>query len=275
MTGLTDLAGKVAVVTGGASGLGKGIAARLRARGMRVVISDIEAHALASTAEELGVTGIRADVSSRESLQMLADQVMRDFGAVHVVCNNAGVGSVARIADMKAADWQWLLGVNLWGVIHGVSTFLPILQANPDGGHIVNTASMGGLATIPTLGGYSTTKFAVVALSETLAAELEAEGSRVGVTILCPGPVRSNLKNSQRNRPASLGQGALVDTDIETTEDGAKLRWLEPDQVGEVVVRAIQRGDLYALTHPEMADQPAARQERIAAAFREAAKDTE
>jgi len=274
MSGLNDLAGKVAVVTGGASGIGKGIASRLLAQGMRVVISDIELGALNAAAAELGITGIRADVSSLESVQQLADEVVRKFGVVHVVCNNAGVGSVARVADMKTSDWQWLLGVNLWGVIHGVSVFLPLLQSNPDGGHIVNTASMGGFATLPGLGAYTTSKFAVVALSETLAMELEEDRSRVGVTVLCPGPVRTNLKSSQRNRPSSLTGGALVDTDLETSEQGAQMRWLVPDEVGDIVVRAIRRGDLYALTHPEMAGIPAARHERIAEAFRTAAQDT-
>lgn len=273
MSAFKDLAGKVAVVTGGASGIGKGIASRLLAQGMQVVISDIEQTALDRTAAELGVTGIQADVSSQESVDSLAKQVLEKFGTVHVVCNNAGVGSVARMSSMKAADWQWLLGVNLWGVIHGVATFLPLLRSNPEGGHIVNTASMGGFATLSGLGGYTASKFAVVALSETLAMELEEEQSRVGVTVLCPGPVRSNLKTSQRNRPLSLATGALIDTDLENSEEGVQMRWLDPEQVGDIVVRAIRRGDLYALTHPEMAAIPAARHDRIAAAFRVAAED--
>ncbi len=271
MSGLSELAGKVAVVTGGASGIGKGIAARLLAQGMKVVISDVEEGALKKTSAELGTMGICADVSSLESVRALADEVLKQFGAVHVVCNNAGVGSVARMDSMTVEDWQWLIGVNLWGVIHGVSVFLPILRANPDGGHIVNTASMGGLAALPGLGGYTATKFAVVALSETLAQELEEERSRVGVTVLCPGPVRSNLKTSSRNRPASLARGSLIDTDLESSAEGAQMRWLDPGQVGDIVVRAIRHGDLYAFTHPEMAAIPAARHERIAAAFRAAA----
>ena len=273
MSGITDLSGKVAVVTGGASGIGRGIAARLIAQGMTVVIADVEQGALERTAAELGATGICADVSSLESVQALADEVARRFGTVHVVCNNAGVGSMARLESMTSADWQWMLGVNLWGVIHGIQVFLPLLKANAEGGHIVNTASMGGLATIPGLGGYTTTKFAVVALSETLAGELEEERSRVGVTVLCPGPVRSNIKSSHRNRPASLAAGGLFDTDLERSEEGARMPWLDPEQVGDIVVRAIRRGDLYAMTHPEMAGIPAARHERIAAAFRAAEQD--
>ena len=271
MSRFENLAGKVAVVTGGASGIGRGIASRLIAQGMRVVIADVEQKALDSAASALGATGIRVDVSSLESVRSLASEVQRQFGAVHVVCNNAGVGSVARLEDMTSADWHWMLGVNLWGVIHGTNVFLRLLKENAEGGHIVNTASMGGLATLPGLGGYTTTKFAVVAFSETLAAELESEGSRVGVTVLCPGPVRSNIKTSHRNRPASLLGGGLVDSDLEQSEEGRAMPWLDPEQVGDVVVQAIQRGDLYALTHPEMAGIPAARHARIAAAFEAAA----
>src|SRR5262245_33434334 len=139
MSGLANLSGKIAVVTGGASGIGRGIASRLLAQGMKVVIADIEQSALDSTAAALGVTGIRTDVSSLESVQALAEEVKRRFGTAHLICNNAGVGSVARLADMTAADWQWMLGVNLWGVIHGVQAFLPMLKMNSEGGHIVNT----------------------------------------------------------------------------------------------------------------------------------------
>ena len=273
MSNITDLSGKVAVVTGGASGIGRGIASRLIAQGMKVVIADVEQAALDRTAAELGVTGIRTDVSSLESVRALADEVRSRFGTAHVVCNNAGVGSVARLENMTVADWQWMLGVNLWSVIHGVNAFLPMLKANAEGGHIVNTASMGGFATLPGMGGYTTTKFAVIAFSETLHAELAAERSRVGVTVLCPGPVRSNIHLSQRNRPASLGAGGLADSDLEHSPVGAALTWLDPEQVGDVVVRAIRRGDLYALTHPGLAGIPAARQARIAAAFQVAAGD--
>jgi NAD(P)-dependent dehydrogenase (short-subunit alcohol dehydrogenase family) len=272
MSGLQELAGKTAVVTGGASGIGKGIARRLKAQGMTVVIADIEQGALEGAAEELGAVGLVVDVSSMDSVQALADEVAARFGPVHLLCNNAGVGSVAKIADMTPADWEWILGVNLWGVIHGVRAFLPRLLANPDGGHILNTASMSGFSIIPTLGAYTTTKFAIMALSETLALELEMDGAKVGVSILCPGPVRSNIKTSSRNRPASLGVGALTDSDLEQDEIGPSMRWLDPDEAGEVAVRAIKRGDLYALTHPEMAPQVEERHQRIAEAFMAAAR---
>jgi NAD(P)-dependent dehydrogenase (short-subunit alcohol dehydrogenase family) len=251
MSAYQHLRGKVAVVTGGASGMGKGIAKQLIAAGMQVVIADIEEGALDKSSAEIGATGIRTDVSDYASVQELARKVRAQFGGVHVVCNNAGIGPMGRIAELTIEDWKWMIDVNLWGVIHGVTAFLPLLRANADGGHIVNTASVGGLATMPGLGAYGVTKFGVVALSETLAQELEEDGSKVGVTVLCPGPTRTNIKTSTRNRPKSLAAGALNDVDLEHTEFGAHARWLTPEDVGRIVVDAMTRGDLYAFTHPE------------------------
>ncbi len=178
MPAFSDFRGKTAVVTGGASGMGKGIAQCLIAEGMRVFIADIEEQALVRAAAEIGAIGICADVSDFASIQDLARRVCDDAGTVHVVCNNAGVGPVGRVRDMSIADWRWVLGVNLWGVIHGVQAFLPILRSNSDGG-------------------------------ETLAQELAEEGSRIGVTVLCPGPTHTNIKSRTRNRPCALpGDGA-------------------------------------------------------------------
>lgn len=265
---MQQLRGRVGVVTGGASGIGKAIAHRLTAEGMRVVIADIERAALEQTAGEIGAVGICTDVSSYQSVQALADEVQRRFGRVDLVCNNAGVASTAGVADMALSDWSWILGVNLWGVIHGIKAFLPLLKANPDGGHLVNTASVAGFHVTPDIGGYTVSKFAVMALSETLAAELAAAGSSVGVTILCPGPVSTKLGSSQRNRPDALAQGALVDRDLEQTSGGSGARWLDPLQVGERLVCAIRRGDLYAITHPEWDSIVQERHSRIADAFR-------
>ena len=260
MPAFSDFRGKTAVVTGGASGMGKGIAQCLIAEGMRVFIADIEEQALVRTAAEIGATGIGADVSDFASIQDLARRVCDDAGTVHVVCNNAGVGPVGRVRDMSIADWRWVLGVNLWGVIHGVQAFLPILRSNADGGYIVNTASIGGLVTMPGLGAYAVSKYGVVALSETLAQELAEEGSRIGVTVLCPGPTHTNIKSSTRNRPCALpGDGGLVDIDFEKTDFGAAARWLEPQDVGRVVVEAMRAGALYAYTHPEQLSAVAAR----------------
>jgi NAD(P)-dependent dehydrogenase (short-subunit alcohol dehydrogenase family) len=267
VSGLPDLAGKVAVVTGGASGIGYGIAGALAGEGMQVVIADVEEDALETAAEELGAVGIPTDVSDAADVQALADTVVDRFGAVHVVVNNAGVGPFARVSELTLADWQWIVGVNLWGVIHGVTTFLPLLERNADGGHIVNTASMAGLAPVPRLGAYCVTKYGVVGLTETLAMELEQTESKVGVTVLCPGPVRTNIKASSRNRPAGLPAGGFRDEDLELNPARVNDRWLVPEEVGAIVVGAIKAGDLYAITHREFWTRVEQRHERLVAAF--------
>ena len=268
MSGLPDLAGKVAVVTGGASGIGKGIAAQLVAEGARVVIADIQRDAMETAAAEIGAAGVLTDVSDPASVDALAAAVLDRYGAVHVICNNAGIGPLAPVADLTLDDWRWMIGVNLWGVIHGVHTFLPILKRNRDGGHIVNTASMAGLVAGPRLGAYAAAKYGVVGLSEVMAAELAADNSRVGVSVLCPGTVHTNIGTSSRNRPADLPDAGFKDIDIEL-EDNPRYRWIYPADAGAVVVRAIKRGDLYALTHPDWYPMVAERHEAIAEAFRE------
>jgi NAD(P)-dependent dehydrogenase (short-subunit alcohol dehydrogenase family) len=267
MSGLLELEGKVAVVTGGASGIGKGIAAALVGEGMQVVIADVEESALEAAAAELGAVGISTDVARAASVEALAKAVLQRFGAVHVVCNNAGIGPFAPIASLTLDDWRWIVDVNLWGVIHGVTTFLPILERNDHGGHIVNTASMAGLAPVPRLGAYCVTKYGIVALTETLAVELAQAGSDVGVTVLCPGPVRTNIKESSRNRPAGLEPGGFRDYDLEQDPARQSDRWLEPADVGAIVVEAIKRGDLYAITHSEFFTRIEQRHERLVAAF--------
>jgi NAD(P)-dependent dehydrogenase (short-subunit alcohol dehydrogenase family) len=266
MQALTDLRGKTAVVTGGASGMGKGIAQSLIGEGMRVFIADIEQQALDRTAQEIGAVAAWTDVSDFRSVQALADRVRSEAGTLHVLCNNAGVGPYGRIKDLTLDDWRWVLDVNLWGVIHGIHAFLPLLRANADGGHIVNTASIGGLVTMPGLGAYAVSKYGVVALSETLAQELQEEGSAIGVTVLCPGPTRTRIKFSTRNRPHVAGPASgLADIDFEQTEFGAGARWIDPPEVGRTVIDAIRRGQLYAYTHPEQLDAVAARFEALMA----------
>jgi NAD(P)-dependent dehydrogenase (short-subunit alcohol dehydrogenase family) len=267
MSGLKDLRGKVAVVTGGTSGIGKGIAKQLIAEGMRVVIASKRNDALQATAAEIGAVGIQTDASDLASVQALARAVCERFGTVHVLCNNAGVGPLGRIADLSINDWKWVLGTNLWGCIHGVNVFLPLLRANPDGGHIVNTSSLGGLMTMPEAGAYHVSKFGMTALSETLAQELAQEGSKVGVTLLCLGPVHSDIHSSSRNRPDSLQGGGLADVDLKTLPVAAHSRWLEPEEVGRMTVEAIKNGDLYVITHPEAFDEIDSRHQAIARAF--------
>jgi NAD(P)-dependent dehydrogenase (short-subunit alcohol dehydrogenase family) len=274
MSGFTNLNGKTAVVTGGASGIGAGIARALAGQGMNVVIADIEQDALDRSSADIGAYGVRTDVRDPSSVAALADATLERFGGVHVVVNNAGVGPFAPIADLQLSDWRWMLEVNLWGVIHGVHHFLPLLQKNPEGGHIVNTASVGGLVTMPGLGAYAVTKFGIVALTETLAAELAAGDSKVGASVLVPSTVRSNIKNSSRNRPAELGSGGLADVDLEDPALDLGMRWLEPDDVGPMVVDGMARGDLYIVTHPEAWDGVRARHDAIKDAFAEAGTRT-
>ncbi len=270
MSGMKDLEEKVAVVTGGASGIGLGISRQFRAAGMQVVIADIEEAALQRAAAEIGALGVRTDVRDPASVQALADATIAEHGAVHVVVNNAGVGPMAPIADLQLSDWQWMLQVNLWGVIHGVHVFLPLLKANAEGGHIVNTASIGGLVPGPGLGAYNVSKYGIVALTETLAMELAAEGSAVGASVLVPGTVRTAISNSTRNRPGDATGGALADVDLAAGPD-LGMTWLEPDDVGRIVIDGIAAGDLYIVTHPEGWPMVAGRHQAIADAFAAAA----
>ena len=269
MSAFADLEGKVAVVTGGASGIGKGIAEALKNQGVELVIADIEDGALQRTAKELGATGIQTDVSSAESVGALATEVVERFGTAHVLVNNAGIGPMGRIADLTLDDWKWMVGVNLWGVIHGIHAFLPILKSNEEGGHIVNTSSMAGLVGMPGLGSYTLTKYGVLGLTEVLAKELEEDGSKVGATVLCPGTIHTNIGTSSRNRPDG-NAGGLHDVDIsqEGSEvDMSGVRWMIPIEVGTIVVDCIKSGELYALTHPDWWDMVEPRFVAIASAF--------
>ena len=269
MSAFADLEGKVAVVTGGASGIGRGIAEALKNQGVELVIADIEDGALQRTAKELGATGIQTDVSSAESVGALATEVVERFGTAHVLVNNAGIGPMGRIADLTLDDWKWMVGVNLWGVIHGIHSFLPILKSNEEGGHIVNTSSMAGLVGMPGLGSYTLTKYGVLGLTEVLAKELEEDGSKVGATVLCPGTIHTNIGTSSRNRPDG-NAGGLHDVDIsqEGSEvDMSGVRWMIPIEVGTIVVDCIKSGELYALTHPDWWDMVEPRFVAIASAF--------
>jgi len=264
---MTEIFGAVAVVTGGASGIGRGIAEALRDAGAVVVIADIEQEALDRAAVELGVRGIRVDVSDASSVEALADTVIAEYGTVGIVVNNAGVGPVGRISDLTLEDWNWVLGVNLWGVINGVTAFLPHLLANPRGGRIVNTSSMSSFQPLANLGAYAASKAGVHALSEVLAAELAQDGANVGVTLVTPGGVRTGIATSSRNRPTGAS-GGLTDIDFAANpamRDAAV--WLSPADVGQIVVRAIENDDFYAITHPGSLPRVEERHEGIRAAF--------
>ena len=270
---MEKLTGRVVVITGGASGIGLGIARAAVAEGMRVALLDIEEAALEGARRSLGADAIalRADVSDPATLAAAAEQVLARFGRIDVICNNAGVLTQGALAESRIRDWEWLVGVNLLGVVHGIRVFVPHLRAHGEGGHVVNTASIAGLSALPGLGIYTATKHAVVALSEVLREELAPEG--IGVSVLCPGGVRTRIHEAGRNRPAVLGgpdagaaRGALTDAAMETGMD--------PLAVGERVLRAIRANELYVLTHPEFRAAFAARAEAILAAYDRAAKES-
>jgi NAD(P)-dependent dehydrogenase (short-subunit alcohol dehydrogenase family) len=272
MAVLKDLVGKVAIVTGGASGIGRGIAVRLIEAGASVIIADIEQGRLDETAAAIGASAFRLDVRDRERHEALLQFVLAEHGRLDIVCLNAGIGPMGPISSLTYDDWKWMIDVNLWGTINGIQTFLPTLRGNPDGGYIIATSSMSGLRASPNLGAYAVSKYGIVALCEALAAELEMEGSKVGVSVLCPGPVRSDLGRSSRNRPADLLQGSLKDVTLEEAEhfQGAPIPYVEPEDAGGLVVDAIRTGEFYILTHPELMEFVEERHRAIIAATQRA-----
>ena len=206
---MRELEGKVAVVTGAASGIGLGLATRFAEEGMKVVLADIEAPALEAAVSTLrraerDVIGVRTDVSSYESVEALAAKAVETYGKVHVLCNNAGVGGGNLLWLTTDQDWRWIMGVNLWGVINGIRAFVPGMIAHGEEGHIVNTASLAGITT-PTVDAiYAATKHAVVAISEALYFQLHVTGTKLSASVLCPGFVQTNIVDSARNRPQEL-----------------------------------------------------------------------
>lgn len=273
---MKELKSKSAVITGGASGIGKAMAAAMIAEGMRVMIADVEAGRLQETADEIGAKAMVVDVTKADQVAALAEAAKAEFGTVDVLCNNAGVGPMAPLKDLTLNDWRWLLDVNLWGVVHGVTAFLPILRANPTGGHIVNTASMASLMPVPGLVAYCTSKYAVIGMSEAMAEDIALDGSNIGISILCPGPVSTDLGSSTRNRPAALA-GGLADVLLEdsTQFEGAQIDWLSPEATAALVIDAIRENRRYVITHPGMLPEVERRHRAIEQAFHdEAARRT-
>jgi NAD(P)-dependent dehydrogenase (short-subunit alcohol dehydrogenase family) len=257
---MQDFRDKVAVVTGAGSGIGFAMAERFARAGMKIVLADIEAAELARADAQLRSGGAKTlavitDVADAQSVEALASHTLAAFGAVHVVCNNAGVGNPpGPIWERTVADWQWVMGVNLWGVAHGVRVFVPILLSQGGPGHIVNTASMAGLLSSPMLGIYNATKHAVVAISETLHAELAGVGSDIKVSVLCPGFVQTRIGDSNRNRPPELTDAGYDPAPFEQFSEAiraALATGLPPSAVAERVFEAIREEKLYILTHPE------------------------
>ena len=258
---MKDLGGKVAVVTGAASGIGKSLARRFAAEGMKVVLADVEEAPLAAAETELATEGaavlaVRTDVADGAAVEALAEKAVERFGAVHVVCNNAGVGGRAGpIWSLTSADWEWTLAVNLWGVVHGIRAFVPRLLAQGEG-HVVNTASLAGLGSPATMGPYVAAKHAVVAVSEVLARDLEVAASPVRVSVLCPAFVRTRIHESHRNRPEHLAPApGSADPAKEAAGDAIRKAveaGTSPDDVASDVVDAIRSERFYVLPHPEV-----------------------
>ncbi|MEC9088668.1 MAG: SDR family NAD(P)-dependent oxidoreductase [Actinomycetota bacterium] len=256
-----EVDGKVAVVTGAASGMGLAMAHTFANSGMKVVLADIEDDVLKQVTTELNeaghdVIGVRTDVSKLEEVQALAERTLQKFGAVHVLCNNAGVGVGAPVGNTSIADWKWTLDIDLWGPIYGVETFLPLIEEQGEG-HINSTASMAGLYAGASLGAYNVAKHGVVALMASLERDLRWRDSKVRASVLCPGPINTNIVDSERNRDPD---DAARHTD---SEQGQKF-WdfltrtlatgMDPAEVGPMVLDAIVNEKFWILTHPEMGE---------------------
>ena len=267
---MRELRGKTAVITGGASGIGRALADAFAAEGMRVVIADIEVDALDEAAGALRAAGasvlaVPTDVSHAEQMQALADRAVAAFGRVDVVCNNAGVALSGPAWEHSLKDWEWLLGVNLWGVVHGIRTFVPLMLAQGGEGHIVNTGSVAGLTSNPFMSIYNVSKHAVVTLSETLHKELSLMGTQVKVSVLCPGFVSTRILDAERNRPATLRNPAPTERHptFEEMARTAIAAGLPPSEAAARVVDAVKHERFYVLTHPEFAPRVRERMEDI------------
>lgn len=270
---MKDLSDKVAVVTGAASGIGLAMSERFAAEGMRVVLADIEADPLREVASRMlnaghDVSSLRIDVSKPDEVQELADLALRKYGAVHVLCNNAGVGIGGALWEHTVKDWEWLLGVNLWGVIHGIRIFVPIMLRQGDQCHIVNTASAAGLDARPWLGMYSASKYAVVAISEALQQELTMTAAKIGVSVLCPATVNTRIGEAERNRPASLNNVSGAEAPPQAQTFGEAFRamlasGIPPQDVADAVVDAIHNDRLYIFTNTDTGARLRSRLDRM------------
>ena len=271
---MRDFRGRVAVVTGAASGIGLALARRFAAEDMKVVLADVEPDALAAAAKDLegrapAVLAERVDVSRPEDLERLAEQTYRAFGGAHVLCNNAGVATLGAVHEHSLGDWEWVIGVNLWGVIHGVRAFVPRMLAAGQPAHIVNTASIAGLTTSPFMSIYGVTKHAVVALSESMYKEFRATGAPIGVSVVCPGLINTNIMNSSRNRPAhlppapALGEAGLA---FGTALADSLTRGYPPSEVAGQVLEGIRDERFYILpAQPDLVARAALRAQDIIA----------
>jgi len=262
MTGdcMHDFEGKTAFVTGGASGIGLAMARAFVGAGMKVMLADVETAALEKALQDLSnhrnrVQGIRCDVADPDSVERAAQAAFDAFGNVHVLCNNAGVAAGGGIDNISIDNWRWVVDVNLMGVVHGIRSFLPHMLKHSEGGHIVNTASMAGMSNGMGFSPYAATKFAVVAMSEGLAAQLQPRG--IGVSVLCPDFVRTRIGESGRNRQARYGEAPRLDPASPAAQLVVEIArrleaGIDPAEVAAKVLAAIRNGEFYIFTHPNM-----------------------
>jgi len=270
---MKEFRGRTAFVTGGASGIGLSMARAFGRAGMNVALADIDRDTASDAAERLSheqikAIPVRCDVTERASIEAAAQEAIDAFGKVHVVCNNAGVAVGGPIGTVKERDWDWIIDVNLKGVVHGTEIFAPLIKSHGEGGHIVNTASMAGMVSPPGMEPYCATKFAVVAMSEGWYQQLAPVN--IGVSVLCPGFVKTRIHESGRARQDKYGGIGEVDPGVgDTREQAAQnvLNGIDPDIVGNRVLEAIQNGELYIFTHPAMRPFVEARFQMILGAF--------
>ncbi len=259
---MKDFKGKVAVVTGAASGIGLATATRFAEEGMKVVLADIEEPALETAVTQLSaagheVVGVPTDVSDWGAIQSLAEATLSAFGGVNVVHNNAGVVVSGPIEELSISDWEWVLGVDLWSVIYGIKAFLPLIKAAGEG-HIVNTASTAGLQGPKGIAPYSAAKFGVVGITETLRLELEDEQSPVSASVLCPGAINTQIVFSKRNRSEASAADHQTSDVEQSFEDnaGALLanQGKDPVEVADMIVNGIAANDFWIITHADWKD---------------------
>ena len=272
---MREFAGKTAFITGAASGIGLALARTFLDRGMNVMMADVEQAALDAAVHGLSnygdrVAHIRCDVAIGEELADAAARTFATFGNVHVLCNNAGVSRAGLVEEIALADWEWVIDVNLYGLIHGLRVFLPHMKQHGEPGHIVNTSSMSGLTPKALAGPYGATKFAIVGLSHVLAQELA--GSEIGVSVLCPGWTRTNMPDNGRNRPARFGGAYDFRTDPVLAErnreyvEGSR-NGLDPLDLAALVMRAIEEDEFYIVTQPGRRGDVQARYDELMRAF--------
>jgi NAD(P)-dependent dehydrogenase (short-subunit alcohol dehydrogenase family) len=276
---MKEFKGKTAFVTGAASGIGLALTRTFLDRGMNVMMADVEQAALDTAVHGLSNYGDRvghvvADVSIGENLYAAAERAIKQFGKVHVLCNNAGVSRPGALATMSLRDWEWVIGVNLYGTIHGIRAFLPHMKAHGEASHIINTSSIAGVIPGALGGTYAATKFGIIGISEVLRDELK--DTPIGVSVLCPGWTKTNMFFNGRNRPDRFGGAFDVFTDPQLTERNKQYRdagttGLDPLDLAALVIRAIEENEFYIFTQPDQKTGVANRSAEIMRAFDAAA----